>query len=426
MNYAIGARSNPSTFYEIIQMLIDADFDNVQTHATDCGTLPLPSWVFMDCNLPCARLLIRSGVLHGDYDRGSRHAPLQVAIGQGNLEVLPALLEFYKLGFHHGSALDMAAECQSIEALEMLIEHGARLNRLNSAGTSSALHQAAKNNPAALRYLLDIGAVPNLKIKYDGSTPLHWAAYHGARSCMEILLEHGVVLEATDNFGKTALLIAIERAIPQQGELTLEWLLKHRVDAKARDNMGRSALHILVLKAASCYWAFQDINGQACTNFIRCLIVVLEHGADPSEMCPTIAPPEQRKLSLGSIESQVPRILRRTNEEILKRQPALLELYLESIKFQYGEAVAFVDGELYWDAQDCLPDSLSQSPSHGYSPLRLGVKPIFEPPDNPAMSITVGPYRDPRVFDDGWMARYTYRWDSTSKEQYMCMTLGSL
>ena len=57
------------------------------------------------------------------------------------------------------------------------------------------------------------------------------------------------------------------------------------------------------------------------------------------------------------------------------------------------------------DVHDNLRSSISQPPSHTSIPVELVVQPMFEPPDNPALSTTFGPYRDPRVFDDGWYGK---------------------
>ncbi len=93
-------------------------------------------------------------------------------------------------------ALVWAAKSDRVEALDLLVELGARLDADPYRGT--ALTWAAANGRvAAIRRLLELGADPNLRGTFggpthgEGVTALHLAAQGGHRQAVEALLEGG-------------------------------------------------------------------------------------------------------------------------------------------------------------------------------------------------------------------------------------------
>eukprot|EP00798_Chlamydomonas_sp_ICE-L_P018690 gene18690-25210_t len=113
------------------------------------------------------------------------------------------------------SALHFAAECASTEVLEALIQSGARAD----------IHLKA-----------DI----HMKVKVNGMTPLHYAAFNtsGLPSIVALLISHGAKIEERTREGWTTLQLAAKVAPP---EVVAE-LLKHGARVNAKGKQGKTAL----------------------------------------------------------------------------------------------------------------------------------------------------------------------------------------
>jgi len=125
-----------------------------------------------------------------------------------------------ELGADAQDALHLAGLEAPYEILELLLAHGAKLNRKKAGRT--ALHFLLGHRlPANTLWFLEHGANPNVAAKQDGYTPLHYAASFGARSeVLQALVDHGARLDAKDKQGKTPL--AVARAAKKKK--TADWL----------------------------------------------------------------------------------------------------------------------------------------------------------------------------------------------------------
>ena len=72
-----------------------------------------------------------------------------------------------------------------------------------------------------VKTLLDFGANPNIRAP-DGRTALHFAAAYGTRQVVTFLLGHEADIDAVDNFGCTAAVLA------EQNENRPTWLVLQR------------------------------------------------------------------------------------------------------------------------------------------------------------------------------------------------------
>ncbi|HKQ75296.1 MAG TPA: ankyrin repeat domain-containing protein [Blastocatellia bacterium] len=102
------------------------------------------------------------------------------------------------------------------ELIELLVQHGAKLEQIDRGG-ASALHRAVRaRSPAAVLQLLKAGARVDVRLGKRGSTPIHLAVQStgaggtgGAVSeqleIIMMLLEHGADPEAKDARGRSAL-----------------------------------------------------------------------------------------------------------------------------------------------------------------------------------------------------------------------------
>jgi hypothetical protein len=97
-----------------------------------------------------------------------------------------------------------------------------------------AIEGREKSHPEIVELLLANGVDVQTRGPY-GMTALHWAAQHGYAERTEQLLRHHAQIEATDDFGRTPLLVA--------HSLAAEKLLAAHANWIALDKFGNSALH---------------------------------------------------------------------------------------------------------------------------------------------------------------------------------------
>jgi ankyrin repeat protein len=112
---------------------------------------------------------------------------------------------------------------------------------------SSPLHLAARaGDLKSVRLLILKGAQIDI---YDHSrrTPLHWAAFHGRDTIVELLLRHHASTTARDEHGRPPLLSAIYgyNGLKPQNDRTIKKILERRVDTNLADNDGKISLHLV-------------------------------------------------------------------------------------------------------------------------------------------------------------------------------------
>jgi ankyrin repeat protein/tetratricopeptide (TPR) repeat protein len=187
-----------------------------------------------------------------------------------------------------GQMLIDACQNLELEIIETLLDHGADVNAVDADGSSVlAIVVYEERNPSLVRLLLERGAAT--EVSYQGDrTPLAIAASRGRSNLLQILLEHGANIEARDSHGRTPLARALMRddtgmvaqlatngadvssgaplitAVGGGQQAMVEVLLDHGVDINAPGPDGRTALHESVYREDE--------------PFIRFL---LQRGADP-------------------------------------------------------------------------------------------------------------------------------------------------
>ena len=173
---------------------------------------------------------------HGDWG-----GPLNAALGRGHLDVALFLLDHGADDDNGGdkTGLYSASSCGYADVVRSLIDRGADLNAI------------CKDH--------DI----------DGNdvmwTPLHVASSNGRIPIAEILLEHGANPDALDNFGRTAIHVALSPWEESTDlELLLELLLDYGANMDVGDNRGWTPLH------DATYYLY-----------LRGVVVLLDYGADP-------------------------------------------------------------------------------------------------------------------------------------------------
>jgi ankyrin repeat protein len=112
-------------------------------------------------------------------------------------------------------------------------------------------YAAARGFDGIVRRLLDAGVPADARYGND-LTALMWAAGHAegvnpaaAGAVIALLVDRGATVDAVDNRGRTALMIAAELG----DAATVDALLKRGADAGKRDRQGQTALDLATSEA---------------------------------------------------------------------------------------------------------------------------------------------------------------------------------
>jgi uncharacterized protein len=130
--------------------------------------------------------------------------------------------------------------------VEDLLARGALPNVVDSTGKAAITYAAARGFAGIVGRLLDAGVDPGFRYGHD-LTALMWAAGHeggvgaqAAESTATLLIGHGSPLDAIDDRGRTALMMAAELGYPER----VTMLIRQRADPTLRDKSGRTAFDL--------------------------------------------------------------------------------------------------------------------------------------------------------------------------------------
>lgn len=164
------------------------------------------------------RLLLHSGA-HVDIElkEGERTTPLQAAASVGHLvavDVIDALLgagaQVNIADVNGWAALHHAVHSNCLEAIQVLLQHGADLEAKNKLLQTPLSIAAINDHTEAARLLAERGA--NLEVHSAmGWTPLHWTAVLNSVSTAIELLKQGCDSESLSANEETALKLAVDR-----------------------------------------------------------------------------------------------------------------------------------------------------------------------------------------------------------------------
>jgi ankyrin repeat protein len=130
--------------------------------------------------------------------------------------------------------------------VEELLSHAADPNAVDTTGKAAMTYAAARGFAEIVRRLLDAGV--DSKLRYGNRlTALMWAAGHedgvgsrAAESVVDLLISHGAEIDAADDRGRTALMMAAELGHAEVATV----LIKRGADQAVRDKGGKSALDL--------------------------------------------------------------------------------------------------------------------------------------------------------------------------------------
>src|SRR5262252_327954 len=144
------------------------------------------------------------------------------------------------------SPLAAAAFRGNDRIVELLLARRADPDHADATGKAPIVYAAARGFASVVRRLLDAGV--DAKAQYGNDlTALMWAAGHedgvgttAAIAAIELLIERGAVVDAADNRGRTALMIAAERG----HVAVVDMLIVRGANRDLRDKAGKTARDI--------------------------------------------------------------------------------------------------------------------------------------------------------------------------------------
>ncbi|KAJ5116898.1 hypothetical protein N7456_001246 [Penicillium angulare] len=127
--------------------------------------------------------------------------------------------------------------------IQKLIRHGVDPNLPNKSG-ETGFHVAMQMGSFNLiKKLVEIGASVNLENRNNGKSPLHMAAERNYPELIQYMLDLGAIVDAVDQFGKTALHTLVEL----EGLLGVKAILAAGANVNLRDINGNTALHKIAM-----------------------------------------------------------------------------------------------------------------------------------------------------------------------------------
>ena len=205
---------------------------NILTHAVYYG------------NINIIQLLLSHGA---DPNFPWGNSVLCEAVKNGDIEIVNLLLQYganVNLRSGHWSRVPIhtAAKFNHFELIKILISHGADVNATDNKGITP-LHLVSRfGNIRIVRFLVEHGADVNAEDDDYGMTPLYKAIKHGNSEVIKFLINNGANVKFKCK-NKTSLIMAVEKFYKLDDDV-IEILLSHGVDINAKDKNGRTSLDI--------------------------------------------------------------------------------------------------------------------------------------------------------------------------------------
>jgi uncharacterized protein len=193
------------------------------------------------------------------------------------------------------TALMLAARTGKPDAVELLLQHGAEVNKTNAQGQTALMWAAAEKNAAAVQVLIGHKADVNAKthvapppkpldtifsapFPVGGMTALIFAARQNDLNSVRALLGAGADINESAADGTSAILVAV---LNGHYELA-NFLLEHGADPNAPDAKGRGALYAAV-DMRNLEWSTRPAPPEKDNMTELDLInALLAHGANPN------------------------------------------------------------------------------------------------------------------------------------------------
>ena len=197
------------------------------------------------------------------------------------------------------TALMTAARTGAVEAVRVLLAHGADVNAAEQwRGQTALMWAAAEGHAAVVRELVARGAEVGARSRAaaDGERPAGFSAFlfavrNGHLEAAMALADAGASVDDTAPDGSSALVVAVDN---RNYELAA-WLLQRGADPNA-DGVGWTALHTAVLAHRPHFRVVPDPLPTGNVDSFGLLDALVTHGADPNR-------PAERRVRLAQATS---------------------------------------------------------------------------------------------------------------------------
>jgi uncharacterized protein len=271
-------------------------------------------WAAFKDDLETAKMLLAAGANLKATTRNGALTPFLLACANGN----PAMIEaFLSAGADPSSAkadgataLMAAATSGKVDAVKILIDHGADVNATEKAhGQTALMFAAALNRPDAIKMLASQGAVLSTTTKIEkieaqklddngnplpktdttvnggnttlgGMTALLFAAREGALDAIKALVEAGAdVNEICAGDKSSPLVIAVSNGHYEAGK----YLVEHGANPNLANVDGLTPLYATIdMQYAPVSWAPNPVTVQEKVSYLELMKALLDHDADPN------------------------------------------------------------------------------------------------------------------------------------------------
>lgn len=218
----------------------------------DMSSPQLNEMLFRACSKGCAPLARRLLAAGGSADARDRNGtmPLGYAARSGQTALVDLLLEqgapIDARNLDGSTALYLAAENDRAAVVRQLLARGADPNLAGRSGVTPVAAAAFKDDKPLVDLLLESGSKPN-EIDATGKSAIVYAAALGFGEIVQRLLDTGINVNARYGNRLTVLMWAAgyaDGAGVLDAENVVKLLLDHHADIDATDDRGRSALMI--------------------------------------------------------------------------------------------------------------------------------------------------------------------------------------
>jgi ankyrin repeat protein len=223
---------------------------------------------------------------------------LHQAARSGNLELVKELIQeegaLDRRDEYEATPLDASLSSDCPECVRALLDAGAN-PRATSTDGYTPLHRAAiwpwtENMPSIVNMLIGAGADMEARLLTRSSerqtgcwTPLMLAAHEGPAEAVTCLLECGACVDAVDECGRTALMLAANQ--PTDTENKIRMLLKAGADANRTSQEGKRAYEYANEFANNLKQGHEEYGQQVQKELTENTVKMLaELGIDPEQV----------------------------------------------------------------------------------------------------------------------------------------------
>jgi ankyrin repeat protein len=206
------------------------------------GATPLAWAVYLD-QPEVVDMLMRAGAKPNTVDQYGE-TPVTLASVTGDSAVLTKLIaagaDASAARWNGETALMLAARSGCLDEVKLLLDHGAKVNAVESVKEQNALMWAAAEGHSDVVDLLIKNGAEVKSTSKGGFTPLVFAVQSGSGQSVKSLLDAGAPADYALPNGTSVVSVAVSYGKPE----VVKALLDHNAEVNSADKLGNSPLHL--------------------------------------------------------------------------------------------------------------------------------------------------------------------------------------